>query len=80
VSSSRAEPKRVIAQGIQPKRIVTGEWQVEYYNYPPQIFLKFSGPQDSGKKRYLSLKRFAEIHFHYLKNSAQIGSKVFLSV
>ena len=37
----------------------------------PQIFLKFSGLQDSGMERYPSPKLAAEVHFYYLKNSVQ---------
>jgi len=45
--------------------------QGEYYNCTPQIFLKFSGQQDSGTERYPSPKLAAEIHFYCLKNSVQ---------
>ena len=45
--------------------------QGEYYNCPPQIFLKYSGLQDSGMGTYPSPKLAAEIHFYYLKNSVQ---------
>jgi len=52
----------------------------EYFNSSPQIFLKFSGLQDSGTgmERYPSPKLAAEIHFYYLKNSVQFGAKKYL--
>jgi len=49
--------------------------QGEYYNCPPQIFLKFSGLQDSGMESYPSPKLAAEIHFYCLENSVHFLAK-----
>ena len=43
--------------------------QGKYHQCPPQIFLKFSGLQDSGTERYESPKLAAKIHFYYHKKS-----------
>jgi len=46
-------------------------WQGEYYNFLPQIFLEFSGLQNGGMGRYPSPNAATRIHFYYLKNSVQ---------
>ena len=50
--------------GVRP--IVAKLIQGEYHNCPPQIFLIFSGLQDSSMKRFPSTKLAAEIHFYCL--------------
>jgi len=45
--------------------------QGEYSDCPPQIFLKFSGLQESAMERYPSPKLAYEIQLYHPENSVQ---------